>query len=307
MRKILGGMGWSAVILLAGCNTFGFMHRDSQGRLEPLPSYVPTREDLVEYLNRNSQRVQTLRCDDLVVTVSHGVLSTDLHGYMMCQRPRNFMLTAGLLGKSEVDLGSNNDEFWYWIRRGDNMQIHCSYKDLNEGRVRRLPFPFQPEWVVEALGLGTYGPADQYELDTRDPEMLRLVARLKSPQGTPVRKVIVFRRRNTHADKGRPDPQVTDFQLLEDATGKEICASHIVQVRVDQPTGAILPYKVEMRWQDKENKLRMTMRLDGAAVNPQINAALAFRRRPLNGVPGFDLATMQQDAGVQRVQGVGQR
>jgi hypothetical protein len=306
MRKVLCGIAGLGLVLLAGCNTFGFMHRDAQGKLEPLPSYVPTREDLVQYLNANSERVQTLRCDDLVVTVSHGVLSTDLHGQMMCQRPRNFLMTAGMLGKTEVDLGSNSEEFWYWIRRGDNYQIHCSYKDLNEGRVRRLPFPFQPEWVIEALGLGTYGPADQYELDTRDQETLRLVAHTRSPQGTAVRKVIVFRRRNTHADKGA-GPQVTDFLLLDDASGKEICAAHITQVKVDPASGSILPYKVDMRWQEKDMKLRMSMRLDGAAVNPAINGALAFQRRPLNGVPGFDLATMQPDPGLQRVQGIGQR
>jgi len=163
-----------------------------------------------------------------------------------------------------------------------------------------LPFPFQPEWVIETLGLGNYGPADQYQLDTQDPETLRLVMRSKSPQGTTVRKVIVFRRRER---QGR-DAQVTDYLLLDDATNKEICAAHVSQVQIDRPTGTTLPYKVEMRW--PEMKLRMTMRFEGVTVNPNppINAAAAFQRRPLNGVPGFDLATMRPDATLQRVQGV---
>ena len=52
--------------------------------------------------------------------------------------------------------------------------------------------------------------------------------------------------------------------------------------------------------------MRMTMRFDGVKVNPNppIDPAVAFRRRPLNGVPGFDLATMRPDAPVQRVQGI---
>ena len=49
-----------------------------------------------------------------------------------------------------------------WIKRGDPYQFFCSYKDLEEGRVRVVPFPFQPEWIMEAMGLGDYGTPDKY-------------------------------------------------------------------------------------------------------------------------------------------------
>src|SRR5207253_6163960 len=133
------------------------------------PSEVPSKEALVQYLNDNSQRVQTLRCDDLDLTCSQGIQTVGLRGKMMCQRPRNFRMSADHWGKTEVEIGSNNEEFWYWLRRGDPYQVHCSYKDLGDGKVQRLPFPFQPEWVIETLGLANYGPASRYELYTRDP------------------------------------------------------------------------------------------------------------------------------------------
>jgi hypothetical protein len=301
MRFVAAGLGVCALIVLAGCNTFGFLRPEQQSRGGGSLTEPPSKEALVKYLNDNSERVQTLRCNDLDLTCSMGIQTAGLQGKMICQRPRNFLLRAAHWGTTEVDIGSNNEEFWYWLRHGDPYQVHCSYKDLSDGKVRRLPFPFQPEWVIEALGLGTYGPADRYEYDTKDPETLRLIERTTSPQGTPVRKVIVFRRREVPQQSR--DPQVTDFLLLEDATGKEICAAHITQKQVDRTTGAILPYRVEMRW--PEMKLRMTMRFDGVTVNPNppIDPAVAFQRRPLNGVPGFDLATMRPDASLQRAQG----
>src|SRR5205085_553307 len=120
---------------------------------------------------------------------------------------------------------------------------------------------------------------------------------VRSPQGTPARKVIVFRRRNAQPDKTH-NAQVTDFMLLDDASGKEICSAHVSQAQVTS-TGAVLPYKMDLRW--PEMKLRMTMRFDGLTVNPNppLDPAIAFQRRPLNGVPGFDLATMHADSGLQ--------
>jgi hypothetical protein len=300
VRYIAFGCALGVVVLIAGCNTFGFLR-------PPPPSAggggsavdVPSKEALVEYLNNNAQRVQTLRCDDLDMTCSMGIQTVGLRGKMMCQRPRNFRMSADHWGKTEVEVGSNEEEFWYWLRHGDPYQVHCSYKDLKAGKVQRLPFPFQPEWVIETLGLGVYGPADRYELDTRDPETLRLIERTTSPQGKAVRKVIVFRRRTAR----EREAQITDYLLLDEATEKEICAAHISQIQVDRNTGAILPYRLDLKW--PEMKLRMAMKLDSLGINPNppIDPAVAFHRRPLSGVPGFDLATMRPDASLQRVQG----
>jgi hypothetical protein len=299
MRYVVSGLGVGILVLAAGCNTFGFLRPDQQTRGGVAPTEVPSLEALVGYLDGNAQRVKLLRCEELDLTCSQGIQSVGLRGKMMCQRPRNFLMSADHWGKTEVDIGSNDNEFWYWLRRGDPYQVHCTYKDLYDGKVRRLPFPFQPEWVIETMGLGSYGPPSRYERDTKDPETIKLVEHTHSPQGTPVRKVIVFRRRTA---QGR-EAQVTDYLLLDEATGSEICAAHVSQVQIDRGTNAILPYRVDMRW--PEMKLKMTMKFDGVTVNPNppLDPAVTFQRRPLNGVPGFDLATMRPDASLQRVQG----
>src|SRR5262249_16283240 len=184
------------------------------------------------------------------------------------ERPQNFRMKVTFGGKDEVDVGSNRQEFWFWIAKNpDKYQYFCSYKDLNEGKVKQMPLPIQPEWVMEALGLGPYGPADKYQIEpaTRPNEpTLRLVEKAKSPQGYPVRKVIVMNRKEVQA----PTPQVTAFLLLDDATGKEICSAHIHATVRDRTTGAILPYKMELRM--PAQKMTMNMRLDGMKINEAI-------------------------------------
>jgi hypothetical protein len=253
---------------------------------------------LVKYLNENASRVKTVRVDDLSIDATMGNQPVGLRGRIFAEKPRNFRMKVTALGKDEVDIGSNGQEFWFWAAKNpDPYQYFCSYQDLNEGKARvQMPLPIAPEWVMEAMGIGTYGPAERYTLESEDPQTFRLVERTKSPQGHPVRKVIVMNRREVKA----PTPQVTAFLLLDDTNGQEICSAHITATTLNN-VGAILPYRMELRM-PKQN-MRMQLKFDGMAVNTQI-VNTAFMRQPMNGVESFNLATGKTEPFVQRTQGI---
>lgn len=261
---------------------------------------------LIAYLNDNANRVKSLRVDDLSVDAALGNQTVGLHGRVYAEKPQginvkacNFRMKVTALGKEEVDIGSNAQEFWFWAAKNpDPYQYFCSYKDLNEGRIRMMPLPIQPEWVMEAMGLGPYGPADKYKLEADpDSKLLRLVEKTKSPQGYPVRKVIVMNRKEVRA----PNPQVTAFLLLDDATGHEICSAHILSTTQDKTTGAILPYKMEINMPTQ--KMSMKLKMDGVTINGKI-APTSFTRPQLTGVEPFNLATGRTESwGTQRVGG----
>ena len=290
MRHVATVLGLGVLVALAGCSStrWGWVKNNDRPPASPASGDLPTAVQLVDYLNNNAGRIQSLRVEDLDLTCTQGLQSVGLRGVMVSQKPRNFRLGAKTLGNPVVDLGSNDQEFWYWISKADPpYQVYCAYKDLNEGRVRRMPFPFQPEWVMESMGLGPYGPADKYKLE-HDADTVRLVEKTTSPQGAPVRKVIVFKRRPVAA----PNAQVTDYLLVDDASGKEICGARISEVQVDRNTGAILPKRIELRWPSE--KLKLALRMDGTVVNPQVSP-LVFTRQTMPGVQSFNLARMQVD------------
>jgi hypothetical protein len=294
-------------LVATGCEStrWNWLKKDPQNDLTAKPGVGAGPASLIAYLNDNANRVKTLRVDDLSIDAAMGNQDIALRGRIYAEKPKNadkicnFRMKVTALGKEEVDIGSNAKEFWFWAARNpDPYQYFCTYKDMNEGRIKMMPLPIQPEWVTEAIGLGPYGPADKYKLETDpDPKLLRLVEKTKSPQGYPVRKVIVMNRKEMRA----PNPQVTAFLLLDDATGNEICSAHITSTRLDPATNAILPYKMEIRMPTQ--KMKMSLKMDGVTINSAI-APTAFVRQQLTGVEPFNLATGRSESwGTQRVGG----
>lgn len=301
MRRNLQVLAVAMILLATGCEStrWNWLKKDPQNDLAAKPGATVGAASLVAYLNDNANRVKTLRVDDVSVDATLGNQTLALHGRVFAERPRSFRMKVSLVGKEEVDLGSNSQEFWFWAAKNpDPYQYFCSYKDLGEGKIRMMPLPIQPEWVMETMGLGPYGPADKYKLEPDpDPKLLRLVEKTKAPQGYPVRKVIVMHRKEVKA----PTPQVTAFLLLDDATGKEICAAHILSTTQDRTTAAILPYKMEL--QMPSQKMKLLLKMDGLGVNEKI-APTAFGRPQLTGVEPFNLATGRTESwGTQRVGG----
>ena len=308
MRAISAMLGFGLVVLvITGCNStrWGFLNHDDKST-KPDNSQLPTVAALVDYMNDNAGRVKSIQVSALEVTAAQGVAErVNLHGKMVAEKPRGFRMSLdGPLGFSQwADLGSNNDEFWFWIKpqpgqKVPSYQYYCSYKDLDKG-VAFIPIPFQPDWIMEAMGLGLYGPAERYQIEADEKtQTIRLIEKSRSPQGSPVRKVIVMHRRAKQA----PDPQITHYLLIDDATNQEICSAHITQTMVDKATGAILPRKLDLHWPQENATLSLVM--DKTAVNVPIPPR-AFVRTPLSGVQSYNLASRQPDAAVQAIQGFG--
>jgi hypothetical protein len=276
-------------ICMTGCEStrWNWLKPESGHDLAAKPGASPTVRGLVDYLNDNAARVRSLRVDDLAVDATLDNQPVGLRGRIFAEKPKNFRMKVTFAGKDEVDIGSNSGEFWFWAAKNpDKYQYYCSYRDLDAGKVKSMPLPIQPEWVMETLGLGPYGPADKYQIEptaSNDPT-LRLVEKTKSPQGYPVRKVIVMNRKEMRA----PNPQVTAYLLLDDTTGQEICSARITSTSLDKVTGAILPYRMELRV--PAQKMTLALKLDGVTINGKI-ADTAFARQPITGVESVNLAT----------------
>src|SRR5262249_55226294 len=154
----------------------------------------------------------------------------------------------------------------------------------------RWPFPFRPEWLLEALGLAEYDPAKRYEVIAR-PETVELVEKGVTPQGWPAFKVTVFNRAQARV-------QVTE-RLLRDAGGNTLCRTGVQEVVRDGAPGAVLPLKVN--WDVPAQRVRVHMHLWNPRVDPaDLNGGRTerlFSRRDLLGLPAFDLRPQQVPGG----------
>ncbi len=272
-------LGW--LLLLGGCVLPWMKPGPNNNVQTPRPGEAPTAAELVSQLNQNAQRVQTVDCRELDLDAKQRLQSVGLSGWMVCQKPRFFRMGANVAGNQMVDMGSNDREFWFWVSKAEPPGLyHCSYDDYAKGQAR-LPFPFQPEWIMEAMGIGEPRSPEHYQVFARG-NNIELVEQTQSAQGKPVRKVTVFNR-------GNP-PQVVGH-ILQDANGKEICSASIKQSQQDSKTGAILPRTLILSWPEEKMELKMT--LGHLLINGQIEQqrfVRLFTRPTLANVPSIDLA-----------------
>lgn len=264
----------------------------------PVNDELPTAQQMVEYLNDNARRIQAIQCNSVAIDCKQGNQNAPgLDGMVVLQKPNMFRLKAKVLGQNAVDLGSNQEEFWYWISKADPPYVfHCSHAAMAAGQVR-MPFPFQPEMILAAMGIAEYDPNKPYEVKANG-QLAELRERVSSPQGKVVTRVTVFQRAPAQAGK----PQVLGHVLYDEA-GKVICSVQVQEIQVVRQTGAVLPQKVVFQWPDQQ--VEMTMRF-GEFVNTEITperSAALFSRRDLGNLPGFDLARWAPDAPLQGARG----
>jgi hypothetical protein len=272
--------------LLAGCAVIKPKHDDGAGTGRPPHGQVEeqrpaTEADLVRYLNKEARGLQTIYVDDLFIdAAAQGRKAPGVRGWMVCDKPRNFRLQGKVLASDQIDLGSNNERFWFWLKESpDQALVHCSYTDFDKGV--QLPFPFNPDWVIQALGMAEYGADDadlkRFRLEPvgKTDKTMKLVEST-TLQGKPVQKETIFNRWN--APPGTP--QVI-AHVLRDERGKVICAATIKEVRESKVMNpetrrpVSYPRKIVLEWPAEQ--LTMTLMLNDVDINKPIPPALAAK------------------------------
>src|SRR4051812_25234606 len=119
MRRIVPFVALGGLVLSLGCNNtrLGVINRPPAGGVAAAPGQVPSTTQLVQYLDDNARVVRGIRSDDVDISVGTGIQAAiPVTGRLACQGPRNFRMMAGALGNQRVDLGSNDREFWFWVK-----------------------------------------------------------------------------------------------------------------------------------------------------------------------------------------------
>jgi len=213
--------------------------------------------EIVDYLNRNT--VGAWRSNDVGITAKQsGRIPVTLTAILAVENPRNLRLVAAnSFGNNEVDLGSNSDRFWFWMRRAEPKCIITASHEESAGVQRQLHVPFEPDWLMEALSVTRL---DESELTLergrpKDP-LVRLIAERRSPQGETVRLVTVV-----DMQKG-----LTLQHVLYDARGALVAQADFGDYRKDELTAIVLPHRVDLHW--PQTGLRLTLRLGHIEINP---------------------------------------
>lgn len=289
-RLSLGLLYCTSFTLLAGCNLLGPRPEKPDAKPPPVPTGQvgrPTAEQLVGYLNSQAELLQSISTQDLTIDVRSPAANVGLDGgSLLCQKPRYFRLIGKKFGSQEVLVGSNEERFWFYVKRApQDALFHCAYTDFEKGAVD-LPFPFEPEWVLEALGMAVVTPGPNFKVD-EDKATYRLVEET-TLRGQKVRKETEFYKGTARGEQ----PQVKS-RTLYDGQNRVICRATVKTVtrlpvagRDGRQAVVACPQVVKLEWPAQETQLDLD--LGRVKVNERLSME-AFQM-PRLGSKQIDLA-----------------
>jgi hypothetical protein len=151
------------LLLLLACSGCHLLRK--RQHLEPTPvvfATTPTSLDqILQAVNSNTSRVQMLQSRDARLHL-RGLpgITVDI----AYEQPRRFRFRAGTgLTGQELDLGSNEDLFWFWAKQNPQPAIYFARHELFARSPQRQMIPIEPMWIVDALGLPTFQPHERHE------------------------------------------------------------------------------------------------------------------------------------------------
>lgn len=194
----------------------------------------PSARRVMDFVNQNTNRVRSYWTNNASISAP-GMPS--LRASIALERPLRFRLRAGTrLGGPEVDLGSNQQLFWFWLRRSEPAALYMCRHDQYARSAAWQVMPIPPQWFIEALGLPRFDPqATHLGPFRRADGSLEIRSHLSSPAGQLQRITVIEPRRALVLEQHLFLP---DRRLLASA----VASKH----RYDAEVGVSLPQQVRI-------------------------------------------------------------
>lgn len=223
---------------LAGCQGRQFWLRRDAADMPPaaFTAQQPSLEDVVFVVNANTNRVNQLHTENATVR-AEGFPA--LRANLAYARPRFFRMRAQLsqFTGRELDLGSNDELFWFWLRRDTRPAVYFARHDQFADSPARDIIPIEPNRLIDTLGLVYLDPAGKHQGPVRrEANLLEVTSQIPTPHGDMSRILLVDATYGWIAE-----------QHLYDANGQLMLSARANRHRFYADNGVTLPHHVEVR------------------------------------------------------------
>jgi hypothetical protein len=198
-----------------------------------------SRDQLIAAVNQNSARIRSISATGAAVTIPDTLGLPILSGNIAAERPGRFRMTAGTaLTSQEIDVGSNDELLWLWVRRNQPPAVYfCRHSQFANSNIRQV-MPVEPAWLLAAMGIVDIDPASVYDgpMPRRDGKV-ELRSWMPSASGNLPRVMVIDSRR----------AWVTE-QYIYDASGATLLASAVAESHRYYPAEQVsLPERLSIR------------------------------------------------------------
>ncbi|MFO0818255.1 MAG: hypothetical protein U1A77_09960 [Pirellulales bacterium] len=233
----------------------------------------PTADDIVRAVNSNSAPVRQLATDSASVSAAG---FPPLRADLAFERPRNFRMRASLLGP-ELDVGSNDDLFWMWVKHSPQPGVFYARHDRFATSPARQLMPIDPALVVDSFGLMQLDPLGAFDAprDLGD-HKLEIRTRVPSPDGDLTRVIVVHDKYGWVLE-----------QRLFDSRNRLIATAVASQHRHYPEVGVSLPHRLEFKLPAAQ--LDFTVNVNTFRINQLDGSAQLWTLPQMEGYPLVDI------------------
>ena len=265
-----------ALVPESGCKMF-------EPRTPPpvLPAVLPPNASLQQVIgavNNNSMRIQSFATHD--AELSGPGMPVKLKGTkIVFDRPKRLRIQAGTGFGTEVDVGSNNELFWFWVRRNEPPAVFFCRHDQYANCQAAQEMPIEPGWLIEALGIVEFHPHEHHDGPRRRPDGRLEVMTTRQTVCGPARKMTVI----------EPSTAAVVEQHLYDQQGRVTASAVVREHRLDPHSGLVMPKVVDLQ----SGRAQFSMRVDLGRVTvnvPPSNPDALWAMPAIAGSPLIDLA-----------------
>jgi hypothetical protein len=251
----------------------------------PAPEILVAGSSLPQIMaavNQNAQKIVSYQTNNATITIPGALGIPSLKGYIAAMRPGRVRLQASTsLTGPEVDMGANEELFWFWVKRNEPPAVYFAKHSQAAGSAAQQLMPIEPQWLLDAMGLAEFKPTDRHDgpLPGRDKNTVEITSIVQSQNG-PLTKRTVVNSRNA---------QVLE-QHLYDGSGKLLASAVARSHRYYPETGVSLPQEIEIRIPPAE--LAMTIDVGTVELNRLVDNPAMWALPVIPGSPPVDLGVM---------------
>jgi hypothetical protein len=188
---------------------------------------------------------------------------------------------------AEVDLGANDERFWFWVRRNEPPALYFARHDQFCGSAAQKLMPIEPQWLLDALGFVEFKPTDRHEGPRPLGDgKLEITSTVHGRCGMMTKRTVI---------------QALTALVLEqhvyDANGTLVASSITKAHRFNEQAGVSIPQEIEINIPASE--LSLSIDVGRVAINTLADSPQLWTMPTMTGTPQIDLGSTPRTGGVQ--------
>jgi hypothetical protein len=235
---------------------------------------VPTQQQVLNLLNGRADQVKQLSAN-VAISIPG---APKIKGTLQVEFPSRMRLKAGFMGINEagVDIGSNEQQFWIWMRAPLPNQppafYFANHREYAQSAMRKS-IPLEPKWLVEGLGLIRIEPYEMYGAPAAfENEWVRFHSIEQTASGQQTRQVLISAQTGLVAQ-----------QAIYDEVGNIVAYSNSKDYKVQTIGGqqVSLPERIELfMTQPNGEVMNLMITLNSVSLTPLYGAPEAMWGMP---------------------------